>query len=318
MMARQSDASTVALLLAQRVSDAAVAPLKAREFWSVLDAVTDPATLLGQSAADIASATSLPLDLAERIASRLDAATAFAIEREQLELSGIAILSPIDESYPSKLVDRLGHSAPPILYVAGDPQLLSQRSFGIVGSRDVGPNAAVVAQNAARLAVGREYAVVSGGAKGVDQLAMRAALDADGRVIAVLADSLVRQLREPEARQAVIEGHVCVCTPYKPTAGFSVANAMGRNKLIYALSDATFVVASDDEKGGTWAGATEALRADYSDVAVWSGDESGSGNSALVARGGRCISAIEELFPLVARSSPRPTTQTASQLALEM
>jgi len=177
---------------------------------------------------------------------------------------------------------------------------------------------AVVAQEAARLAVSSDYAVVSGGAKGVDQLAMRAALEADGQVIAVLADSLVRQLREPEARQAVIDGRVCMCTPYKPTAGFSVANAMGRNKLIYALADATFVVASDHEKGGTWAGAIEALRADYTDVAVWSGDECGSGNPALIGRGGRAIARVEQLFPLVAKLSQQTPSPSSAQLALDM
>lgn len=35
---------------------------------------------------------------------------------------------------------------------------------------------------------------------------------------------------------------------------------MGRNQLIDTLADCAIIVASDAEKGGTWAGATEALR----------------------------------------------------------
>jgi predicted Rossmann fold nucleotide-binding protein DprA/Smf involved in DNA uptake len=42
-------------------------------------------------------------------------------------------------------------------------------------------------------------------------------------------------------------------------AGFSVGNAMQRNKLIYALADCALVVNSDHQKGGTWAGAVEQL-----------------------------------------------------------
>lgn len=34
---------------------------------------------------------------------------------------------------------------------------------------------------------------------------------------------------------------------------------MQRNKLIYALADASLVVSSDLNKGGTWAGAVEQL-----------------------------------------------------------
>jgi predicted Rossmann fold nucleotide-binding protein DprA/Smf involved in DNA uptake len=48
-------------------------------------------------------------------------------------------------------------------------------------------------------------------------------------------------------------------SPYDPSAGFNVGNAMQRNKLIYALADASLVVSSDFNKGGTWAGATEQL-----------------------------------------------------------
>ena len=38
---------------------------------------------------------------------------------------------------------------------------------------------------------------------------------------------------------------------------------IGRNRLIYCLADYAIVVASDAEKGGTWAGATEALKAGW-------------------------------------------------------
>ena len=43
---------------------------------------------------------------------------------------------------------------------------------------------------------------------------------------------------------------------------------MGRNRLIYTLADHAIVVASDVEKGGTWAGATEALKAEWLPVFV--------------------------------------------------
>ncbi|MYC85655.1 MAG: hypothetical protein F4X18_09080 [Acidimicrobiia bacterium] len=60
---------------------------------------------------------------------------------------------------------------------------------------------------------------------------------------------------------------------------------MGRNKLIYALSDVTVAVAADNGSGGTWTGATEAIRGDYCRVAVWRGSGEGPGNDPLERRG---------------------------------
>src|SRR5207302_2401868 len=130
------------------------------------------------------------------------------------------------------------------------------------------------------------------GAKGIDRLAMGSALAAGGVAVAVLADSLERTVRDAEIRRMVGEDRLCLCTPYKPTAGFSVANAMGRNKLIYALSQATLVVTSDLEKGGSWAGAQEALRQHTAPVLVWTGEGAGPGNTRLAELGARHVSSV--------------------------
>lgn len=67
----------------------------------------------------------------------------------------------------------------------------------------------------------------------------------------------MRTLRSPDIRRAIHEGRTVMCTPYSPEAPFSVGNAMGRNKLIYALSDLTLVVAAEVETGGSWSAAAE-------------------------------------------------------------
>ncbi len=60
---------------------------------------------------------------------------------------------------------------------------------------------------------------------------------------------------------------------------------MGRNKLIYTLADYAIVVASDAEKGGTWAGATEALRAKWIPVFVLDHPKMPQGNILLIKKG---------------------------------
>jgi predicted Rossmann fold nucleotide-binding protein DprA/Smf involved in DNA uptake len=82
-----------------------------------------------------------------------------------------------------------------------------------------------------------------------------------------------------------MSGDLALVTPYAPGAGFSVGAAMGRNKLIYALADYALVIASDVDKGGTWAGATEALKARWIPVFVLDGLQSPEGNRQLLQKG---------------------------------
>ncbi|MCY4517347.1 MAG: hypothetical protein OXB99_08930 [Acidimicrobiaceae bacterium] len=95
-----------------------------------------------------------------------------------------------------------------------------------------------------------------------------------------------------------------MCTPYSPDTGFSAGNAMGRNKLIYAQSALTLVVASDNGKGGTWSGATEALDNKFGRVAVWRGPGEGSGNEALDRRGAASVATVDELKSLLDGDGP--------------
>jgi predicted Rossmann fold nucleotide-binding protein DprA/Smf involved in DNA uptake len=316
-VAARSDSSLAALLLSQRLVDTPVAPLKSAEYWALLDSLGDPAALLGLDPAAIAGTTGVDPVLAERLARLLDAATSFAIHLDEAEQSGLRVIASVDESYPRVLVERLGRGAPPLLYAVGDPALLTGELLGIVGSRNVTDAVAGVARAAAAGAVDAGLGVASGAAKGVDRSAMTTALEAGGTVVGVLADSLARVTRDVEVRRAVGDGRLCLCTPYKPTAGFSVANAMGRNKLIYALSRATLVVAADAEQGGTWAGAAEALRRSTAPVIVWTGAGAGTGNALLVGRGATGLDDLGGLFPL-----PDPelwiARRRSGQLALEV
>jgi hypothetical protein len=79
------------------------------------------------------------------------------------------------------------------------------------------------------------------------------------------------------------------------------------------------VVASDHETGGTWAGATEALKNHYGRVASWIGPGSGAGNSALVQRGAAELSDVNRLEELLHESVVTPAVKVeppAEQLTL--
>ncbi len=252
-------------------------------------------------------------DMAARIESLLGDAASAALEAEELSRRGIWMVTVVDDTYPRSLLERLGDQAPPVLFGAGEVGLLHTPGIGVVGSRDVDQAGAEVATEVARAAVALGYPVVSGGARGIDQLAMNAAYLAGGAVIGVLADSLIGRIRKPEVLEALHAGTTCLVSQQVPTAGFSPASAMSRNKLIYALSVATVVVASAEDSGGTWAGAVEAIRAGNGTVIVWRGKGEGAGNEALEKRGGHRMVSVDHLGDLV-RSCDPPTSQLTLDL----
>jgi len=114
---------------------------------------------------------------------------------------------------------------------------------------------------------------------------MKAAIEGRGHSVGVLAHSLVEVIRESDFRRALAGGNLSLLTPYSLYAGFNVGAAMGRNKLIYALADYGLVIASDVDKGGTWAGANEVLKHRWVPLFVVDGSTIPDGNKELQNRG---------------------------------
>lgn len=290
----RDDDTLATILLVSRIASDGTSPLTTRQFWNLADQLGRPGRLLRMTEEDMVG-LGLGADMASRVAGLLARATAMAFELERLDESGIATLTPFDHAYPQRFRTSLGPKAPPILHAAGALDLLNKGGVGVVGSRNVSEKGAKVATALGRQAATLGVPLISGAARGVDQLAMNAAFEAGGPVVSVPAHSLSKTLKSPGLRRAVHTGRTVVCSPYAPDSPFSVGQAMGRNKLIYALSDVTVAVAADKGSGGTWSGATEAMRSHYCRVAVWRGPGEGLGNEALADMGATPITDVSQL-----------------------
>ncbi|MDY0132252.1 MAG: DNA-processing protein DprA [Desulforegulaceae bacterium] len=208
----------------------------------------------------------------------------FAVEEWQR--NGIWVISRSDKDYPSNYKKHLKDKAPPLLFGVGNPCLLKGGGLGIVGSRNVDKEGESFTRRVAEICAYNKMPVVSGGARGVDQISMRAALDSGGITIGIIAENLFKKSLERYARNSINSGHLLLISPYHPDAHFTVGNAMGRNKLIYAMADYGLVVSSDYKKGGTWAGATEELKIEnHKPVFVRIGQNVPQGNLKLLETG---------------------------------
>lgn len=205
---------------------------------------------------------------------------------ERWQARAIWVVSRADAEYPRRLKLRLREDAPAVIYGCGDMALLELGGLAVVGSRHVDNTLIDYTMSVGRLAARAGRTLVSGGAKGIDQAAMRGALEAGGKASGVLADSLEKTTMNREHRNLLLEGQLVLISPYDPSAGFNVGNAMQRNKLIYALADASLVVNSDLNTGGTWKGAVEQLdKLKFVPVYVRSTGGSSPGLDALRSKG---------------------------------
>lgn len=99
-----------------------------------------------------------------------------------------AAIEKNDKRYPEML--RQISDPPEKLYFRGDPGLLSNRCFAVVGSRKATRPGLLAAEMIGRRLAQSGITVVSGLAEGVDSAAHKGALSAGGRTIAVLANGL--------------------------------------------------------------------------------------------------------------------------------
>src|SRR3546814_4658351 len=190
--------------------------------------------------------------------------------------------------------------------------LLDTGGLAVVGSRHVDDTLIDYTMTVGRLAARAGRTLLSGGAKGIDQAAMRGALDGSGKVCGVLADSLEKTTMNREHRNLLLNGQLVLISPYDPSAGFNVGNAMRRNKLLYALADTSLVVSSDLNKGGTWAGAIEQLdKLKYVPVFIRSTGEHSAGLDGLHKKGAlpwpnpQNVNSFEDVFNV---AMPAPAT----------
>ena len=268
-------------------NDDAYKPLTLKEWNELLDSVIEhgqqPSVVMDPSQSFLRE-TDCSQAYIERIKRLMSRAGTVAFQLDELEGKGIDIVTQFDADYPVLMKRRLKKKTPPVLFYSGDIGLAKKIGIGVAGSRNVDAEGVDFARKLVEKAAAERLVVYSGGAKGVDSIAEKAAVESGSAAISFVADSLLSKIRKKEILDAVVNRKCLLLSDVRPDVGFSAARAMNRNKYIYASSYGTFVVASDYNKGGTWAGAAEAMKNEWTKVLVWNhgGYE---GNRRLIEKG---------------------------------
>ena len=252
-----------------------------------------PSDLLGGSVEEILTGWSHKKVTLERVRVLLDRGQALALAVEKWLRSGLWVLTRQDSDYPRQLKRQLGHTAPPVLFGAGDRSILRHRALAVVGSRKAVQHDLEYARTLGERSAEHSRAIVSGGAKGIDEAAMLGALEHGGLALGVLAEGLQRASSSRKFRQFIRDERLLLLSPFNPEARFNAGNAMQRNKYIYCLSEAAVVVHSGTS-GGTWVGAQENLKKQWVPLWVKPSEDAEAGNAQLVDSGGQWAPASAE------------------------
>lgn len=237
----------------------------------------------------------------------------------------IGVLTFEDQSYPALL--RNLHDAPVVLYYQGIlPRWEEQPVVGIVGTRKATPyGEEMAAQLSGQIALCGGL-VVSGGAIGIDTVALEGAMTAGKSVVAVLAGGLDRPYPAaniPLFHKICLNG--CILSEYAPGMPSLSWMFPQRNRIISGISNGLLVVEAP-ARSGALISARHAMEQGR-DVFTVPGNVSSptcAGSNGLLREGARAamtgwdvMREYEALFPdrVCHREAPKPVQRAQRSVA---
>lgn len=136
------------------------------------------------------------------------------------------------------------------VWLAGDTSLIKKPCVSVVGAREVSKEGAARARRLAKELAQAGIVTVSGLAKGVDTEALTEAMNAGGRVMAVIGTPIDRAYPAENKRlqEKIYRDHLLI-SQFAPGKRVFPSNFPERNQLMAAISDATVIIEASDTSG---------------------------------------------------------------------
>ncbi len=218
--------------------------------------------------------------------------------------------------YPPRL--REIHDPPPLLFVHGDPEILSTPQLAMVGSRNPSISGKETAHEFAYHLAASGLGIVSGLAIGIDGACHSGALAADGITIAVTGTGLDRVYPASQHTLAhEIGQHGALVSEFPPGTRVRPGNFPRRNRIISGLSLGTLVVEAADKSGSliTARLASEQGREVFA-IPGSIHNPLARGCHKLIRQGAKLVETagdiLEELAPLLGEREPTQTNHLPS------
>ncbi len=212
---------------------------------------------------------------------------------EELSARKITVISTENSFYPPNLKKRLLEKTPPCFFAIGNVALASEPGISVTGVRDVLADDEKFAGRIGELCAKEDFVVVSGGAEGVDSIAISGALKVGGKAVVYLPQGFEKSAFVRKNRRFLDGGNLLCLSLCEPEVGFLGNNALERNIYIHSHGEITITVRAKHKSGGSWAGACYNLERGRTPAYV--SDIPSPGNEALRKMGAGVINR-EKLF----------------------
>jgi len=217
-------------------------------------------------------------------------------EMERLAKLNVTALTWYDDAYPARLKEI--YDRPPVLYVRGRLSGLDEWCLAVVGTRRPTAYGRQVAEELSTELARNGICVVSGLARGIDAIAHRAALDATGRTVAVLACGLDMVYPREHAALAreIMEGGALIsdyALGTQPRGDYFPR----RNRIMSGISMGVLII-EGDLKSGAMITARLALEQDREVFAVPGSifSPQSRGTNSLIQQGAKLVSSVEDVL----------------------
>ncbi len=201
-----------------------------------------------------------------------------------------------DRRYPFLLKEL--NDPPILLYVNGDPELLSKPQLSIIGSRAATPGGLEIAREFAQALALAGLVVTSGLALGIDAAAHQGALAASGKTIAILGTGPDRiyPARHLKLAEQIVETGAIV-SEFVPGAMPRKENFPRRNRVISGLALGALVVEAAKQSGSLIT-ARFALEQGKEVFAVPGSihNPQSKGCHALIREGAKLVESVEDII----------------------
>lgn len=136
------------------------------------------------------------------------------------------------------------------IYLAGDVSLTKERCIAVIGARKASDIGRRRARQLGRQLAENGIVVVSGLAEGIDTEALTGAMEAGGRVIAVIGTPLDQAYpaKNKALQEAIYRDHLLI-SQFAPGTRVFPSNFPARNRTMAAISDASVVIEASDTSG---------------------------------------------------------------------
>ena len=171
-------------------------------------------------------------------------------EIQLIEKHNVQVLTITDKGYPYLL--KQIHLPPTLIYVKGSLGV-QEKSLAIIGSRKAHRYAENIINDLMPALIAHEWTIVSGGALGADTMAHRAALQNNGKTVAVLGSGLLIPYpsRNVHLFEKIIESGGAVVSPFPLMMDAIPGNFPARNRIISGLSRGCLVVQAAKRSGAS-------------------------------------------------------------------